>query len=61
MRQKLKVVLTGGIGALLLFVFALAEQKPQWKGSITKEGDVIVVKNPKEPLYKENILAFKEE
>lgn len=61
MRQKIKVILTGGIGALLLFVIALAEQKPRWKGSITKEGDVIVVKNPKEPLYKENILAFKEE
>jgi len=49
--------------SLLVSTFSLSrgEQKPQWKGSITKEGDVIVVKNPKEPLYKENILAFKEE
>jgi len=41
--------------------FGRAPQKPQWKGSITKEGDVIVVKNPKEPIYKGNILALKEE
>lgn len=48
---------------LLVSTFSLSrgEQKPQWKGSITKEGDVVVVKNPKEPLYKGNILAFKEE
>jgi signal peptidase I len=43
------------------FSFGRAEQKPQWKGSITKEGDVIVVKNPKEPLYSEPILSLKEE
>jgi hypothetical protein len=41
--------------------FGRAAQKPQWKGSISKEGDVVVVKNPKEPIHKGNILAFKEE
>jgi len=45
----------------MIFFGSSAEQKPQWKGSMTKEGDVIVVKNPSEPLYKGNILAFKEE
>lgn len=45
----------------LIFAASLAEQKPQWKGTITKEGDVVVVKNPREPLYKENILVLKEE
>ncbi|MDP2914071.1 MAG: 6-bladed beta-propeller [Candidatus Aminicenantes bacterium] len=38
-----------------------AEQKLQWKGTVTKEGDVTVVKNPKEPLYKENILNLKQD
>lgn len=59
---------TGRIPLLLLLLllistlpFGRAEQKPQWKGSITKEGDVIAVKNPKEPIYKDNILALKED
>jgi hypothetical protein len=38
-----------------------AEQKPQWKGTMTKEGDVMVIKNPKEPIYKEPILSLKED
>jgi hypothetical protein len=45
----------------LIFSAFLADQKSQWKGTITKEGDVIVVKNPREPLYKDNILTLKEE
>jgi hypothetical protein len=49
----------------LLFIFGFAElegnQKPEWKGTITKEGDVIVVKNPKEPISRDNILVLKEE
>jgi hypothetical protein len=49
----------------LLFIFGFAElmgnQKPEWKGIITKEGEVIVVKNPKEPISSDNILVLKEE
>jgi 6-bladed beta-propeller len=33
----------------------------EWKGTIVKEGDVTVVKNPKEPLYKTPVLELKEE
>jgi hypothetical protein len=40
------------------FVFAA---QPQWKGSITKDGDVIIVKNPKEPMFKGDILTLKED
>ena len=61
MGQKIRVILIGAIGALLLFVSAIALQKPQWKGTITREGDVVVVKNPKDPIYKDAILTFKEE
>ncbi len=50
---------------LLLFFFVSSEeresQKPEWKSSITKEGDVMVVKNPKEPIYNSEILTLKEE
>ena len=49
----------------LLFIFGFEElrgnQKPEWKGTITKEGEVIVVKNPKEPISRDNILILKEE
>ena len=40
---------------------AQGDQTPQWKGTIAKEGDVIVVKNPKEPLYSKPILSLKED
>jgi hypothetical protein len=33
----------------------------QWKGAIVKEGDVTVVRNPKEPIYKTPILELTEE
>jgi hypothetical protein len=41
----------------LAAIVSLADQKPAWKGTISKEGDVTVVKNPKEPLYSPS--AFK--
>jgi hypothetical protein len=49
---------------LLILVFstpARARSQPQWKGSIAKEGEVTIVKNPKEPIYKTPILELKEE
>ena len=68
MKSRIK---TFGIGILFSAIFfvaiallettASAEQKPQWKGTIIKEGDVTVVKNPKEPLYKENILSLSQD
>ena len=35
------------------------DQSPIWKGTITKEGDVVVIKNPKEPINKEPVLSLK--
>ena len=52
-----------GAGFLLLLIaatVAIAQSLP-WKGTITKDGDVIVVKNPKEPIYKDPILSLKED
>jgi 6-bladed beta-propeller len=40
---------------------AAAAPQAQWKGSIVKEGDVTVVKNPKEPLYKSPVLELRED
>ena len=38
-----------------------ASAQAKWKGTVVKEGDVTVVKNPKEPIYKTPILELKEE
>jgi hypothetical protein len=40
---------------------ATASAQAKWKGTIVKAGDVTVVKNPKEPLYKTPVLELKEE
>jgi hypothetical protein len=44
------------ISGCLLFV-----QAQTWKGKIYKDGDVTVVQNPKEPMYKGKILTLKED
>ncbi len=52
-----------GTTAFLALIAAGAAAAPQaeWKGTIVKEGDVTVVKNPKQPLYKTPILELKED
>jgi hypothetical protein len=45
---------------ILVASLAAGAQQP-WKGKIYKDGDVTVVQNPKEPLYKGQVLALKEE
>jgi hypothetical protein len=40
---------------------AAASVQTQWKGTVVKEGDVTVVRNPKEPLYKTPILELAED
>lgn len=50
-----------GLWLLLLAVAGSASAQPQWKGTIVKEGDVIVVKNPKEPLYRTPVLELTED
>ena len=38
-----------------------AHAQAEWKGTVVKEGDVTIVKNPKEPLYKTPVLELKED
>lgn len=38
-----------------------ARSQAEWKGTVVKEGDVTIVKNPKEPLYKTPVLELKED
>jgi len=46
--------------AIFALISAAASAQPQWKGTIVKEGEVTVVKNPKEPLYKTPVLELRE-
>lgn len=48
-----------------LFVFVLISmaigQAPVWKGTNVKDGEVVVVRNPKEPINNKPILSLKED
>ena len=50
-----------GLPVLLVSMPLAAIAQAKWKGSIVKEGDVTVVKNPKEPLYRTPVLELKED
>jgi hypothetical protein len=51
--------------ALLLLMAGLiygnAAQKLSWRGTISKEGDVVVIKNPKEAISKDPVLSLRED
>lgn len=61
MRNKIKIISV----LLLISVFAILNscqrQKAEWKGTIEELDGVTVVKNPKEPMYEEDILILEEE
>jgi hypothetical protein len=44
-----------------MMLISFGEQKAEWKGKIEKENGVKVIKNPKVPIYKANILTLEEE
>ena len=60
-KSKMKYALI----ALLLFCFTLAiaceKQKTIWKGTMQEENGVTVVRNPKEPMYGEDVFSLEEE
>ncbi len=47
--------------SFLLALSAAAPAQGTWKGTIVKEGDVTIIKNPKEPLYKTPVLELAED
>ena len=49
------------IVSFLLLSGSMAACQAKWKGTIVKEGEVTVIRNPKEPIYKTPILDLKEE
>jgi len=49
------------IVSFLLLSGSMAACQAKWKGTIVKEGEVTVIRNPKEPIYKTPILELKED
>ena len=61
MRRATPIRKALGFWLLLLATAVSASTRPQWRGTIVKEGDVTAVRNPKEPIYKTPVLELKEE
>ena len=53
-------ILTAGL-LLVVFGSLYFVHAQTWKGKIIKEGDITIVQNPKEPLYKGDIVSLKED
>ena len=45
----------------LFLLVSCNQQKTEWKGTIEEKDGVIVVKNPKEPMYTENVFSLEED
>jgi hypothetical protein len=45
----------------LLILVSCQQQKAEWKGTIEEVDGVTVVKNPKEPMYGEDVFSFEED
>ena len=63
MNGRQRMALLAGLGLMVSIASTAAAAAPQlkWKGTVVKEGDITVVKNPKEPLYKSPVLELKED
>jgi hypothetical protein len=59
MNSKTKVVsIVLSISALMMLV-SCQQQKAEWKGTIEKVDGVTIVRNPKEPIYEEDVINLK--
>jgi len=60
MRTFIKVILAILFIALIMTI-SFREKKVDWKGTIEEEYGVTVVKNPKEPIYRNDVFILKED
>ena len=47
--------------ACFFLLVSCSQQKTKWKGTIEEKDGVIIVKNPREPMYTENVFSLEEE
>jgi len=61
MKAKILFIFTTLFFSLFILLCASGQQKPQWKGKIEEKDGIIIVKNPKEPMYQEDVFSLEEE
>jgi hypothetical protein len=61
MKNKNKVVLIVLFLSVSIMLVSFGEQKAKWKGKIELENEVKVIKNPKKPIYGEDVFSLEEE
>ncbi|MCX6576737.1 MAG: 6-bladed beta-propeller [Candidatus Aminicenantes bacterium] len=61
--MKNKAFRVAAASGIMLFICSGAQfaQVPTWKGKIVKKGEITVVQDPKEPIYRNPILTLKED
>jgi len=60
-KSKTKVILIVILFSVFILLVFCNQKKAEWKGKIEEENGVTVVKNPKEPMYGEDIFSLEEE
>jgi len=60
MRTFFKVILAM-LFIVLIMTISFREKKTKWKGAIEEEYGVTVVKNPKKPIYRNDVFSLKED
>lgn len=61
MKKATKIISIVIFFSVLIMVVSFGGQKAEWKGTIEEENGVIVVKNPKQPMYGEEVFSIKDE
>lgn len=61
MGGSFRMIKRGAVLGCLLALAVSSLSAQTWKGTIAKDGDVVVVKNPKTPMYPAESFRFKEE
>jgi len=61
MKNKTKVISVVLFLSVVIIFVSCGNQKAEWKGTIEEENGVTVVKNPKEPMFGEDIFSLEEE
>jgi len=61
MKNKSNLISIVIIIPVLIMLAACRTQKTKWKGTIEEENGVTIIKNPKEPVYGEDVLSLEEE
>ncbi len=61
MKNKAKVLSAALFLAAFIMVISFGGQKAEWKGKIEKINGITIIKNPKEPMYDEDVFSLVEE